>query len=607
MPSPVPGRSLQGLIAPWIDSLVQVRAEATSVSQNDEAVDHDLSVWLVHRVVVGEQATLSQALSWFTADRQASCSESVSLAPLEALPIGADLAPVLPYVLEAFEPHMRNGADRDLARSSRRGSSSYYTPGDLALFVIERTFERMTGDNLVTAQVIDPACGTGVFLRATGKYLAARTGRPFTEVADQLFGVDLSKSAIRSAAFVLLAEALLSGPAVSPKTLFERIRRNFVEGDATVLAAEAAWTPSPVPTHFPRKFDVLVGNPPFGGLPADSDAQTLRARTYACMGGRGARVPGYLPFVEMSWLWLREGASVAGLVLPLAIASNRDSRHRRTRAAMRTFPARWDVYAFDRSPDSLFGDDVKTRNAVLIMTPGTSGISSEICTTGLRRWSIRSRADVFTGAKPVSIGEWPIARFIPKLDSVFELDAYRLIRSMPIRSPHNSGDHRLEVGSTAYNWLSLSRLDHKVEETQRRSGTTFRYACAESADAAYAALSSRLTYWLWRVEGDGFHVTADFLKSIPYQPWAFDEGIQGILARLGKDLWERAQTNPVRAVNASRETVSYVASDADELLSEIDAALSRHLGLTAEFAHFLKNHQATNVLAGRSVYIARST
>ena len=43
----------------------------------------------------------------------------------------------------------------------------------------------------------------------------------------------------------------------------------------------------------------------------------------------------------------------------------------------------------------------------------------------------------------------------------------------------------------------------------------------EHAEVVFAILSSRLTYWLWHVEGDGFHVGAWFVKQLPFGRTSF--------------------------------------------------------------------------------------
>ena len=87
-----------------------------------------------------------------------------------------EIRALLPYLLEPLEPGTRRSVLRDPdqahARSHRRRSGIYYTPADVA--------EYMVGElHLSSADiaVLDPACGSGVFLRAAGErmFSALRT------------------------------------------------------------------------------------------------------------------------------------------------------------------------------------------------------------------------------------------------------------------------------------------------------------------------------------------------------------------------------------------------------------------------------------------------
>ena len=70
--------------------------------------------------------------------------------------------------------------------------------------------------------------------------------------------------------------------------------------------------------------------------------------------------------------------------------------------------------------------------------------------------------------------------------------------------------------------------------------TALRFATSEVADAAYAVLACRLTYWLWRVEGDAFHVQRGFLTRLPFQLGCLDSQTLGALADAGRELWRRS-------------------------------------------------------------------
>ena len=115
-----------------------------------------------------------------------------------ALP--AEAFALLPYLLDPLAPGTRRcvlkGSDSLGDRHARKAAGVYYTPGDLARYMAEAV------DASRDRPRLDPACGSGVFLRAA--HAAAENGQaPLI-----LFGCDIDPLAAEQCAFVLLALAL---------------------------------------------------------------------------------------------------------------------------------------------------------------------------------------------------------------------------------------------------------------------------------------------------------------------------------------------------------------------------------------------------------------
>ena len=628
MASPKPGVTVQGQVTPWLQVLISARDAMSQTARSDGAAreaarqwgappdistldapvwlaDTALSVWLVYRAATGSTAGPDTALRWFGGPPLK--TDHAPMGVLDAtstLPIGHRLSELLPYLLEAFGEHMPSAVGRSAARYARRPTGTYLTPTDVAEFTVRIALDKLPPGALSAARVIDPAVGTGVFLLAAGRLIARRTARPLEDVVtSQLFGIDRSAAAIRAAAFALtetVAKDARRPPHETWRAMFSRLRH----ADTTTLLPLGA--EGGLDDLFPTVsggFEAVVGNPPFAALPRDRHV-ALRRRLFESLRHRAHRAPAYLPFVEMSWLLSARKEAVAGLVLPLSVAANRDTAHKRLRSAIAATDADWDFLSFDRTPDSLFGDDVKTRNTVLVMRRRSEHEQGKpvIRTTGLRRWSIGSRDSALLAARrdPVDIGQTPIDTFVPKLGSKVEVQAYSALRSQARLRETMAGQAGVEcvaVASTAYNWLSIRR-SHGPQVDGGRAGTTLRFADSDTADAAYAVLMSRLTYWLWRVEGDGFHVTATFLRETRFRV-ACEVPARSSLAALGRALWADVQRNPVRAVNAGVETLSFSPDQSTEMIAAIDEALCGLLRLPEGFSAYLRDYHRSLVSAGR--------
>ena len=139
----------------------------------------------------------------------------------------------------------------------------HYTPIELVHLVVDPVLEGLSSD----ARVLDPACGSGVFLVEAFRRLVWRAtsgGRAPRELVreilnNQLFGIDINRSALGIAAFSLYLAALEldEDPVTDINDLrFDQlIGRTLFEADTTALTLPAALES--------QRFDAIVGNPPW--------------------------------------------------------------------------------------------------------------------------------------------------------------------------------------------------------------------------------------------------------------------------------------------------------------------------------------------------------
>jgi hypothetical protein len=576
---------------------------------------------------VDPSATLAETEAWFYGP---AASKLPALAPAvggPVLPAGMgppEIRALLPYVLDSMSPGTRRHVLRSEShlgdRSSRKKRGVYYTPADVADYMVMRA-----APDGPKWTAFDPACGTAVFLRAA---LAAS--------AADVFGCDIDPFAADMAAFVLVAasvgseapspwaawhlarlkvavqDALLLQSGTELDDVQQRSRRRAVESVRLDLTDGAVPEAAPVgPAYrslgalFPALLegaDVLLSNPPYAKL-GDHPALTQLGHVYATYDEKpptpAANV--FPMFVEMGWRLSKERTGSAAFVVPLSLAVNGTAHYRSLRRAIQQRPGSWEFSFFDRTPDALFGDDVKTRNAVAVHHRRDD--DSGIAVTGLLRWTSRTRAAFFSTIVPVNVRA-QIVEGIPKLGTRAEAALYTRVRGLSgaigtslVRAaavPATAETARqwantVFVGPTAYNWLSVMRgvedcvaLGHQSESAL----LAMQFPDASSMSAAYAILSSRLAYWLWRVEGDAFHVTRAFVERLPFALESLDDTTLRRLADVGNELWSTARKRPVVAQNRGRQTVAFPAAPHVSLCDRVDAAVLTAFGLDAASRSF---------------------
>lgn len=579
--------------------------------------DHDLGMrsawaligeWLVAWAVGHHDgdATIGATHAWFWGNGQEASLPSVlhDWVVRSAPSTHGEVHALLPYLLDPSSVGTRRNVLDSKAdwheRESRKRSGVYYTPGDVTAYMVERI--KVTADGRSATTWLDPAQGSGAFLRAVLSLaddpMAARDG---------LYGIDVDRFAAEAASFVLTAEDLLLNPiGHSPGERWHHFRRNFATantlfldvGAAGAAVPEGLWsttTGDDIASFFPeisaRGFSRVIANPPYAKLAPDSRNSSLGGLHPVTGSSVAADISPV--FVELGTRLLSAHGAMC-MVLPLSHVTS----SRQPFPALRSFLAnergRVDFESYDRVPDALFGDDIKTRNAIITLDRTAP---DEVTTTSLRRWTSRRRDRAFSSISRVPITGLPgsPAR-LPKIGADWERDLYlactdhavtvgkwvRGKRSVAIQhaqlvdSSHWS--QMVAIAPTAYNFLGVTR-DASQSARDGHDSTNavslLRFDSAQDASAAYALLSSRFAFWLWHVTGDGFHTSG---KLPWYVPAPSEGGAVERLADLGEELWQLASKSPTVSRNRGRTTLSYPTWMYRDALTRIDSEVDTVLG-----------------------------
>ena len=230
-------------------------------------------------------------------------------------PYRFDLIPV--ELISAIYEQFVHAADP----AGTRSDSVFYTPLSAVSLIMNELMQDISGDETV----LDITCGSGVFLvEALRRLVSARTdASPATRATvrdvlyNQICGVDISASAVQVAAFSLYLEALelerelALRPGDTRGLRFRHlVGKTLLVGDAHRIEQTPAGRRSLVSRSGPRKFDIIVGNPPwsFGGR-----AGTAKRRTRTTAESRSPRGVS-LDFVERAEFFSHDQTKF-GLVL----------------------------------------------------------------------------------------------------------------------------------------------------------------------------------------------------------------------------------------------------------------------------------------------------
>ncbi len=164
----------------------------------------------------------------------------------------------------------------------RKAFGAYYTPGN----IVRRLLEDLQPEEVFWGEyplkILDPCCGTGNFLLQLSR----------TRCMEELYGGDVDVLAVQLARINLA----IACPDVPVSLIRERIQvRNFLDSQNQ------------------EKYDIILGNPPWGSFANLSQRQLLKQHF---LTGKGKEA--YDLFLEQSFRSLRQGGMLA-FVLPEAV------------------------------------------------------------------------------------------------------------------------------------------------------------------------------------------------------------------------------------------------------------------------------------------------
>ena len=628
-----------------------LRPRSEHLSPDIVRSDAEMAAWaIVSMWVVGVAvkvlplaASLAQAEEWFFGTSaqhrltRLASDEAVRKAET-ALRSKADASAyfeLLPYILDPHGPGSRlsvrrNPATRD-TQKRKRAEGVFYTPADVAEYMAGACFSLLSSKTLPT--VFDPACGTGVFLRAALQDIQCRhpERNSFSLAVECLFGADIDPWPLDASAFVLLADcwADVIGQGTTPAQAWQRLRLNLACTDTLRIDRAEGVSDRDVSTNlggvgrisisrlFPalkRGPTVILGNPPYADLGLRSDFAELGRvfETLAVKAGPNAEI--YLPFIEQMIRLADQETCAGALVLPLSIACNVTPQFSITRELISKTLGRWRFAFFDREPHALFGEDVKTRNAIVVWSRVPSDRKSVLVTGPLRKWRGNNRAAMFKNLQFTAVDS-DIRAGIPKIDGEIQAAALKVlgmqwgrleqvvhdIARFDVAEAPSADDRTVFVGPTAYNFLNVFVRPERgqlkgVQELSEHALHAVRCSSKEDAYAVFAILSSHLAYWWWRTHGDGFHVSRRFLAELPFGLEAFTL-VGDVLAECGAELWSAIKAHPIISLNRGRTSLAYTPNGHDHTRRKIDQVLAGLVGLEEAFVTELQQFTTRTVAA----------
>ena len=335
-------------------------------------------------------------------------------------------------------------------------------------------------------------------------------------------------------------------------------------------------------------FDIVIGNPPY------VDNRKVAA-DYSARGYETSECGNlYALVVERSFALLRSNGR-AGLILMLNLVFS-DKYGALRRKTAQECKAVW-VSSYDNIPDGLFAGSKKLASVntstevsqrVCIALGQTGGQQGTVLhVTDFLRWNRIYRIYVFStlayGTLPM-----PFDAPWPALGSQLAVEAFAKYTQTPstpaARSFSKSGGYYLQLGATPRYYISA------VPEQLNRSGLIeLRFRDLHACQVLEVFLNSSLFYWLWRVVGDGFHLTRRTLENVAV-PLTISGDHGGVLKSLTTLLAAVRPRCRTSKLNKGKLVYNVNYNAAPEATAKLDEHLAQHYGFTDEELDFIINY-----------------
>lgn len=392
----------------------------------------------------------------------------------------------------------------------------YYTPVDVAQYMCHTVLsyrkkaqsqigKKCDSESLDSeTTVLDPACGTGLFLRVyiaeLEKQFTTVAKSNFQKVLSSIHGFDIDPIALE---LCRLSLAHILGHKTCDELIeaFAILRKN--------IRCEDSLSPDIADS---LKFDFIVGNPPYSKITAIHRKQYKSIYKTIDAGNI------YALFIERNLMRLANDGSMC-FVVPLSIMFSRNLAT--TRALFMKYGYCIDCLNFDNIPGTIFSDGKPEHVAInransqraTILHIASYNTDLSVKSTQLLRWKTHERSQLFNNLQSADVTSLSSARdgiakvgIHKQVGMLEKMQKYPTMKSLLTKT----GNYELYLPKVARYFISALPTT-----TNPNNRIQLRFTTPQDRDLAAFCLNSSIFYWYWMVYGDGFHITQQIIGGFP--------------------------------------------------------------------------------------------
>lgn len=297
-----------------------LRIEHLSVDENSKVIlSYLLSSYLIFRKCLPDDEAYGFALSFLGSK----CEKD----KLKEITFDIDFG-ILGYLVDyVFQHQLANHGDNQNNNNKRKALGAFYTPYPIAEYIVKHTMRDISGRDF---KVLDPACGSGVFLSAS-VYCLSDKGLSNKDIVKIIHGWDKNEEAIK------ISKLMIAGDLGLNKSELEALidSKNFSCKD-TITASIESYDLFDTLSCSDEQFDYIITNPPYDRLKPDnlSECDKKELMEYVSKIKSSGQYPLssngslelYRLFLEKILKLMETSRGKAGLIIPLTFTNDKSAK-----------------------------------------------------------------------------------------------------------------------------------------------------------------------------------------------------------------------------------------------------------------------------------------
>ncbi len=335
-----------------------------------------------------------------------------------------------------------------------------------------------------------------------------------------------------------------------------------------------------------RRFDVVIGNPPYVVYPSTKVEYAVLESDYTTLPCKNL----YALMLERA-LELVADDGIVSFIIQLTVTSSE-----RVPTLQRLLTARGPMFytSFPRRPQTVF-EGVEMPVTIVTSLKGEPG---QLNGTRVERFTAAERVHIMTTIsylldQPVVSG-YRFAKMSFHIERAIYDTISRSKRTLETLCTRAS-DYVLYYQEACRYWVKAALTEPFAEKNGLREFPAHwrKIALKSKSDHyfAFCLLNSSLFYWYYSVFSDTEHINDSLVKGFPIPPSFDGRQLEAIAKELDRDLRANAQRKSIRTKNG--DTISYdelSAATSKPIIDRIDALLAEAFGLKEAHLDFIRNY-----------------